>query len=244
MDAPIAHGRNVVRRFGTVVALGGVNVDIGRGECVALFGPNGAGKTTLLRMLATLVRPTSGTLQLFGGGERRAWTAARRRIGFLGHRSFLYPDLSPTENLRLYAELYGVAAPERRIAELIEQTGVEGWAHRPLRTLSRGLEQRCAVARALLHDPELLLLDEPFSGLDAAGVAMLTHSLQQTRSARRSIVVSTHDVALGLAVSTRAILLRRGRIAWDGPTADDVSRAAFTAAYDGVFAAAATRRHA
>ncbi len=240
---PVVAARGLIRRFGTVQALDGLNLDIAAGEVVALFGPNGAGKSTLLRLLATLVRPTAGELSLFGSTKGHA--ALRRRIGFVGHKSFLYPDLSPIENLEFYARLFGVADPAARARAGLEAVGVRGWAHRPVRTLSQGMEQRCAIARAFVHDPDLLLLDEPFSGLDADGVAMLQGLLVEARRAGRTVVLSTHDRASGLASSTRAVLLSRGKVAWDGPPVDDAT-SAFAQAHAQVFvrAAAEARRSA
>lgn len=235
MSAPVIEAGQLVRRYGRLVALDRVSLTVAPGESVALFGPNGAGKSTLLRILATLLRPTAGDLALFGRRGAGARRPARRRIGFLAHESFLYPDLTPAQNLGFYARLYGVAEPRRRVAELLDAVGVVGWAHRPLRTLSRGLEQRCAVARVLLHEPDLILLDEPFTGLDADGVAMLLGVLHDAVGRGSAVLLSTHDVDLGLAIARRAVLLQRGRKVWDdavGPAA----RGAFDTAYAGIFA--------
>ena len=240
-SAAVIEADALVRRYGRLVALDRVSLTIAPGECLALFGPNGAGKSTLLRILATLLRPSAGALALFGDHGAANRRAARRRIGFLAHDSFLYPDLTPTQNLSFYARLYGVGNARRRVAELLEAAGVVGWAHRPLRTLSRGLEQRCAVARVMLHEPELILLDEPFTGLDADGVAMLLGVLRQAIGRGAAVVMSTHDVELGLAAAQRAVLLRRGRKVWDDAV-DAQSRAGFDAAYAGIFAGTGAQR--
>ncbi|MCK6555242.1 heme ABC exporter ATP-binding protein CcmA [Candidatus Binatia bacterium] len=217
--------RGLGRRFAGVTALAGIDFEVQAGESVAVFGPNGAGKTTLLRLLATLLRPTTGVLELFGEPAGSGAMGARRRTGVLSHRSFLYPDLTPTENLEFYARMYGVRDAPARVRALLDTVGVRGWAHRPVRTLSRGLEQRCGVARALLHDPDLLLLDEPFAGLDVDATAMLAAQLAQARGRGATIVMATHDVARAPEFSTRAIVLRRGALVWTGALAGEAGRA-------------------
>jgi len=216
MSGTVILARGLGRRFAGVTALTGADVSVEAGESLAIFGPNGAGKTTLLRLLATLLRPTTGTLHLFGAPVGSGGLAARRRTGVLSHRSFLYPDLTPTENLEFYARMYGVPDPETRARTLLDAVGVRGWAHRPVRTLSRGLEQRCAVARALLHDPDLLLLDEPFAGLDVDAAAMLTAQLAGARARGATVVMATHDVVHAPELCARALVLRRGELVWDG----------------------------
>jgi len=238
----VIEARELVRRYANLVALDRVSLTVGPGESVALFGPNGAGKSTLLRILATLLRPSAGELALFGAASARGRAQARRRIGFLSHQSFLYPDLTPAQNLSFYARLYRIDDAPARVAALLDAVGVVGWATRPLRTLSRGLEQRCAVARALLHEPDLILLDEPFTGLDADGVAMLLGMLHGAVERGCTVILSTHDVELGLGVARRAVLLRRGRKVWDD-VVDPGSRAAFDAAYAGIFASRRDRNH-
>ncbi len=216
MDGPVIETRSLARRFAGVTALQEVDLTIAAGEAVAVFGPNGAGKTTLLRVLATLLRPSAGVVRLFGQELQDGGAAARRRTGFLSHRSFLYPDLTPTENLQFYARMFRVPSGGERVRALLDQVGLAGWAHRPVRTLSRGLEQRCALARALLHRPELLLLDEPFSGLDVSAGAMLSATLHEVHASGTTVLMTTHDIERGFEVCGRAIILRRGRLVWDG----------------------------
>ena len=216
MAGLVIEARGISRRFAGVRAVEDVDLHVEAGEAVALFGPNGAGKTTLLRMLATLLRPTRGDLRLFGRSVADGGGYARRRIGFLSHQSFLYPDLTPTENLEFYARMFRVAAPAARVRDLLEQVGLLGWAHRPVRTLSRGLEQRGALARALLHEPDLLLMDEPFSGLDVDAVNMLSETLRQAHARGTTLMMTTHDLAQGFALCQRALILVRGRLLWSG----------------------------
>jgi heme exporter protein A len=216
---------HLTKRFGRAAALDDVTLRVEAGEAALLLGPNGAGKTTLLRCAATLLRPQRGVVRIGGLDAARDGAAVRRRLAVLGHESFLYPDLSPLENLTFYARLYGLAGPERRALELVEQLGLRGWTHRPVRTLSRGLLQRCALARVLLHMPELLLLDEPFTGLDAEARALLSGVLRDAHAHGTAMLMSTHDLDLGLALCQRAIVLAGGRLAWQGPvTPADAAR--------------------
>jgi heme exporter protein A len=228
--APALALEGLRKRFGRTYAVDGITLEIPAGAAVALFGANGAGKTTLLRLCATLLRPTAGSVSVFGIDAQRQGPAARRRLGVLGHDSFLYADLSATENLLFYARLFGLAEPGTRVAAMLERLDLVGWAQRPVRTLSRGLMQRCALARALLHQPELLLLDEPFSGLDVHATSGLQEVLAQAHRDGTTIVMSTHDVGQGLALCSTALVLRAGRIAFHGAVAA-AQHASFTAEY-------------
>jgi heme exporter protein A len=212
MSNLVVEARGVGRRFGPVCALAGLDVTIRRGESLAVFGPNGAGKTTFLKLLSGVLRPTEGTLAIFG--ESRSSAAVRRRIGLVGHGSFLYPDLSARENLAFYAALFGVADRERRIDEMLAAVDLEPWASRPVRTFSRGMEQRLALARAFLHRPQLLLLDEPYSGLDPQAVRRLQAILSRAHADGQTIVLTTHDIEHGLEVCDHAAILHRGAMAW------------------------------
>ena len=204
----------VGKTFGRTVVLRDLSLRVGRGETVALFGPNGAGKTTLLRLCATLYEPTRGTLRLFGAEPGSA--AARRRLGLLGHQSFLYPDLSAAENLAFYARLYGLRDAEERARAWLARIDLADTGTRPVRVFSRGMEQRVALARALLHDPDLLLLDEPWSGLDPAAADLLTGLLAELRRDGRTLMIATHDFERGLALADRAAIIHHGRVVWDG----------------------------
>jgi heme exporter protein A len=209
----VAEAENLTKTFAWAPVLNGVSCRIAAGEIVGVFGPNGAGKTTFLRLLATLLRPSSGKLVLFGSSPQD--TLVRRKLGFLGHDSFLYPDLTPLENLTFYGRAYSVPDAQTRIVTVLRQIGLQKWGNTPVRTFSRGMEQRLALARVLLHEPDLLLLDEPHTGLDAQGVAVLQSTLSQTRAAGKTAVLTTHDFALGLDLCTRAFIFDRGRIVWE-----------------------------
>ncbi len=202
------------KSFGPTTALQGVDLRVGWDERVALLGGNGAGKTTLLRIAAGLLRPTAGEIAIGGHAVERQGSCHRRLVGFVGHQSLLYLDLTVEENLAFFARLYGVKHSSRRIEALLARLGMTGRRHGRVRTLSRGLQQRVALARALLHDPPILLLDEPETGLDAAGRGLLA---EEVAMPGRTCLVSTHDRGLARQVAERAIVLVGGRIAEDVP---------------------------
>ena len=230
-DAPVV-ARGLRREFGGVPVLAGVDLEVAAGEVVVLLGSNGAGKTTLLRVLATLLRPSGGTLRLFGEDASRRPPAARRRLGYVGHDSACYPDLTGRENLEFHAELHAVPDAVGRVADLLRWAGLEDAARRPVRTYSRGMTQRLALARVLLHAPELLLLDEPYSGLDPAAATRLDGLLRELPRAGHAIVLSTHDVERVTPLASRVAILHRGRVAWSQQGGTDPIVVA--SAYDGV----------
>ncbi|MFL5886461.1 MAG: heme ABC exporter ATP-binding protein CcmA [Thermoleophilaceae bacterium] len=209
----------LVRRYGERPALDGIAFDLREGDTIAVFGANGAGKTTLLRVLASLLRPHAGSVRVAGAElPREAWRA-RGRVGYLGHDPLLYEELTARENLQFHARLFGVA-PER-VEEVLAAVGMERRAGEPVRDLSRGMTQRVAAARAVLHDPQVLLLDEPRANLDPAAAELLDPLIG--RSSGRTRVVVTHDVDGGLADCDTALGLRAGRQVFAGrATAGDV----------------------
>jgi heme exporter protein A len=197
----------LVRRYGEREALRDVSLSLTDGQTLVVFGPNGAGKTTLLRVLATLLRPHSGRVEVLGCAlPENAWRV-RGRIGLLGHEPLLYRELTPRENLRYHASLHGVGS--HRVDELLASVGIDGRADEPLRTLSRGMVQRVAVARAVLHDPELLLLDEPRANLDPTAIELVEPLIG--RACGRTRVISSHDPGGGLSEADVALGLRDGR---------------------------------
>jgi heme exporter protein A len=204
--------RGLTKSFGNRAALRGIDLDVRRGERLALVGPNGAGKTTLLRILATLSMPTAGSVQVAGMDLRERDREIRRKIGFLSHQPLLYDDLSGEENLRFYGCMYDVPDLSRRVGEVLRQVGMDRNRRDLVRTYSRGMKQRLAIARAFLHDPELLLLDEPYTGLDQQAAEMLGAVLQDVEVDSRTIVLTTHDLERGLAVERRIAVLAQGRI--------------------------------
>jgi heme exporter protein A len=206
----------VARRYGERLALGGVSLTLPAGRTLVVFGPNGAGKSTLLRILATLLRPHQGSVRVLGRSLPREGWAVRGRIGLLGHEPLLYRELTARENLRYHARLHGV--PESRVGELLAQVDLAARADEPVRTLSRGMVQRVAICRAVLHDPALLLLDEPRANLDPGG-AELVEPLIGAASGRTRIITS-HDPGGGLAEADLALGLRGGEVALLAPAAD------------------------
>ena len=208
---------NLTKRFGAQYALRRLSLTINEGEVVALFGPNGAGKTTLLKILSTLSRPSQGRVMIQGQELTPSWTALRRHIGLVSHQSFLYPDLSAEENLAFYARLYGVTQVTERVREVIEWVDLLPRYRDPVRAYSRGMLQRLSIARALVHDPQILLLDEPYSGVDEAAAERLHALLQRIHAEepRRLTVLTTHDLKRGLALASRVLILRRGKLIFD-----------------------------
>jgi len=214
-DVPAVALRDLGRAYGERIALSGVTLELPRGATLAVFGANGAGKTTLLRVLATLLRPHAGSATVLGSELPREGWAVRGRVGLLAHEPLLYRDLSARENLRFHARLHGVAGA--RAEELLDAVGMARRADEPIRALSRGMIQRVAICRAVLHRPELLLLDEPLANLDpgaAAGVAPLIG-----RESGVARVLISHDVELGLAEADMVLGLRAGRPEIVGPSA-------------------------
>jgi heme exporter protein A len=202
--------RDLSHAFGAIRALDGITFSLERGQTLVVFGPNGAGKTTLLRVLAGLIRPQHGSAEVLGG---------RRAIGWIGHQSQLYAHLTIAENLRFWASLYDVppAEVERRQDELLGRLGLAQRAHQQVRTLSRGETQRAAVARALIHDPAVLLLDEPFTGLDRLAVEELGRVVGELAARGRATVLVTHDVEEGTELASDVAFMRSGKFVAFGP---------------------------
>jgi len=215
VSEPLVAARGLSKRFGPTQALAGVDLAVPAGAVLAVLGPNGAGKTTLLRLVAGLARPSAGRLAV--AGERAGRPAARARVGLVGHQTFLYPELTARENLLFAARLHRVPRALGRAADLLREEGLAALADRPAGTLSRGTAQRLAIARALVHDPLALLLDEPFTGLDAASADRLAARIAAARDAGRAVLLSTHDVARASALADTALVLSRGRAAWTAP---------------------------
>ncbi len=206
--------------FGYRQALRGVTLDIPQGQLVALVGPNGAGKSTLLRILATLMRPTRGRCAIDGVELPQGAMEVRHLIGYVGHQTLLYDDLTVRENLRFYARLYGLDKIDAQIAEAAARTGVDKRLDDVTRTLSRGYQQRAALARALIHHPTVYLYDEPYTGLDQDSSNLLDTLFAQARDSNASVLFSTHDFPRGLAIADRAIIMRNGKMVYDGGRAD------------------------
>jgi heme exporter protein A len=227
-DTPLLEARAIERRFGAARVLRGVDLAVPAGGLHVILGPNGAGKTTLLRILAGLTRPTAGRVRILDRplGEHPELRAA---LGLLTHQSLLYDDLTPRENLAFAARLYRLPDPGRAAEAALAEVGLADRMNEPVRRLSRGMVQRVAIARALLHGPRVLLLDEPFTGLDAPSALRVQAVLERVTTAGGAVVVVTHTLAEVWPLATRVSVLVNGRWAMDEPRPPD--RDAFLARY-------------
>jgi heme exporter protein A len=210
-DVPAVEARGVEKWYGPLPAVRGIDLALARGEFLTIFGPNGAGKSTLLRMLCGAVRPTRGSVRIGGeevGGDEEGW---RRRIGLLSHQTFLYPGLSAAENLDFYARLYELPDRAGRVEQALREVELLARRDDRVRTFSRGMQQRLALARTLLHDPEVVFLDEPYTGLDPHASAMLRSVLDRLKDGRRTVVLVTHNLSQGLEQADRVAVQVGGR---------------------------------
>lgn len=212
-SVPAIEAEDVVFSFGPLHVLRGVTVRVERGEVLALVGPNGAGKTTFLKILGGLLRPETGRVRLEGIELEHDPAGFRRLIGVISHQPYVYPRLSGRENLEFYARLYGVANAKAAAGRMLEEMGLSAAKEREAATYSRGMMQRLAIGRALLHDPRVLLLDEPFTGLDQQAREKLETLLAALRNGERAVLMTTHDVAARLGFVDRVAVLAGGRIA-------------------------------
>ena len=212
--APRIETRAVSRRYGRQRALLDVSLACDGGEALALVGPNGAGKSTLLALLSTLARPTSGEILFDGRPAADGGTALRRRLGVLGHDVSLYPELTARENLMFFARLFGAADVAGSVTNALAHAGLAARAGDPVATFSRGMRQRLAIERALLHAPDVLLFDEPFTGLDESAAEALIARLTAARDAGCAVIFSSHDFEHAERVATRVAMLTAGRLQW------------------------------
>jgi heme ABC exporter ATP-binding subunit CcmA len=211
---------NVWKYYGDFPALRDIAFDVERGQCLALLGRNGAGKTTMLRIMAGLSKPGRGEVRIFGKDPRDH--QIRARIGVLGHGIAIYEELSALENLRLYGKLYGLPDPVKSAREWLERTGLDRVKDSLVREFSRGMRQRLAVARVFLHNPDVLLLDEPFTALDDRAIAVLQQLLRQGLAEGRTIILSTHQLREALELATDVALIVRGRLAFRGKRTEEM----------------------
>jgi heme ABC exporter ATP-binding subunit CcmA len=234
-DGPLLEARGLRRSFGRVRVLRDVDLTLTAGEALAVAGPNGAGKTTLLRLLAGLMRPSGGTIAMLGRPLARIDAAARRLIGLVSHHSLLYDDLTLAENLTFAARLYGLDRPRERAIAALDAAGLGTRAGESPRRLSRGLAQRAAIARAMLHGPRILLLDEPFTALDAVSAERLRVELRRRLADGLGLVIVTHHLAEVWDVAARVAVMVEGRWAADEPRRG--SLADFLPRYQGLLGA-------
>lgn len=219
--------QDIEKKFGYAFAVRNLSLQVARGEFVALFGRNGAGKTTFLKIAATLMRPTGGRLLILGFDTRKDPEQARRQIGFLSHNTFIYRDLSVLDNLRFFCRLYGVDDSTDRIVALLDRVGLRGRSSEPVRSFSRGMQQRVGIARVLIHEPSLILLDEPYTGLDAQAAQTLNEILDEAVHSGKTVILTTHDIEQGLRAATRAVIIDKGTIVQSGNARDPAIREAY-----------------
>ncbi|MGE5460652.1 MAG: ABC transporter ATP-binding protein [Solirubrobacterales bacterium] len=209
--------RQVSKAFGAQLALDHVDLQVPQGSFVAVMGANGAGKTTLLKVISGLAAPTAGSVTIAGIEMRKAGPKLRALVGVVSHETMLYADLTTEENLRFHAKLFGLPDPRGAVQRAVERLDVTPGPHKPVRALSRGTRQRVALARALLHDPAVILLDEPYTGLDEAAAASLSELLEELATPERILMLTLHDVVRALSGPRRLLVLSGGRIALDEP---------------------------
>ncbi|MBX3081042.1 MAG: ABC transporter ATP-binding protein [Anaerolineae bacterium] len=215
-DEALITAANLGKAFGFRPVLRGINLNIQRGSVVALLGPNGSGKTTLLRILSTLSKQSTGELTIGGWSLPKEAVAVRAQLGVVAHLPLLYDDMSAEENLHFFARLYGVQESSPRIAAILERVGLGKRGRDVVRTFSRGMQQRLALARAMLHDPAILLLDEPYTGLDVNGALLLDALIAEWKTAGKTIIASLHEPARAAALCDQAVILKQGRVIYAG----------------------------
>lgn len=208
----------VKKSYGNFDVLRGIDLSIESGGFYTLFGPNGAGKTTLIKLLATLTDPTSGTLSVYGFDAKKEVQKIRSILGVISHDPYLYENLTALENIKFFGQLYDLNNIEQKAHEVINQVGLESRTHDLVRTFSRGMKQRLTVARAIIHEPKILLLDEPYTGLDQHGAQIFGELLSDLKNKNRTILMTTHSIDEGLGLSDRVGILARGKIVFDSPT--------------------------
>jgi heme exporter protein A len=214
---PALELREVSKQFGDFQALNGVSLRVEPGDSILLYGPNGAGKTTLLRVLSTLARPSEGKVLYDGADVHSNPAAAKAAIGFVSHTTFLYGELTARENLEFMGKLFGLTDFRQRMNVVLDLFHLRERAETPVRELSRGYQQRVSLARAFLHDPHFLLLDEPFTGLDAASTESLQNLMRDLQGQGKAVIFSTHDFEQGKAIAKRLVSLEAGKVRFDGP---------------------------
>ena len=206
--------RHLRKAFGTLKAVDGIEFELKQGEFLTVFGPNGAGKTTLIKILSGLTRPSSGTARVAGFDVSEGHPDMRKEIGIISHSTALYADLTSLENLIFFARMHGIEQPEEKALKVIEEVGLSPRRNDRVRTFSRGMLQRLSIARAVLHDPAILFLDEPFTGLDLHATNVLKEHLQRLHDRRRTILMTTHDISCGLEMCDKVALQVQGSFAF------------------------------
>ncbi len=206
--------QGLTKSFGNHRALRGIDLEVREGESVVIFGPNGAGKTTLIKVLATILKPSSGTVLVNGLNLKDSAEEIRHRLGVVTHQTFLYSNLTAYENLEFYSRMYDVPKRKERICEIVNMVGMTSRLYDRVGTLSRGMQQRFSIARSLLHKPAIILLDEPETGLDQKAISLLWEVLLTDGEKKRTIIFTTHNLERGLEVGNRLLILSQGKIVY------------------------------
>ena len=223
-NSPCIDIEGLTKSFGTHHALKDISLSIRQGERYVIFGPNGAGKTTLIKVLATLIKPSGGSIRINGLDIRRHQVESRRSVGIVSHQTFLYNDLTLYENLRFYGKKYEVPDLENQIHSIVDRVQLTPRLHDRVGTLSRGLQQRASIARAIIHDPSIMLLDEPEVGLDTQAIELMNNILDIFNTQGRTVVITTHNLERGLCLCDEAVILSRGKIVYHAPISEvDIS---------------------
>lgn len=207
--------QKLIKQADNKLILRGVDLSIKKGETVAILGPNGAGKSTLLKVMASLIKPTSGTVKMNGLDLKKDHIKIKKILGYLPHSSLLYDHYSPLENLIFFGNLYGVKDVEKRAVELVKEVGLSFFLNEPVKTFSRGMIQRIAIARAIIHEPEILLLDEPHTGLDQGAISILNNVILKMKEKGTTTLMVTHDFKQAAQICDRVIILKNGKIVDD-----------------------------
>ncbi len=207
--------KGLIKTIGDKMILRGINLSIKKGESVAIVGPNGAGKSTVLKIIAGLTKATSGDIIIDGMDFKKDSYEMKKKIGFLAHNSFLYDHLTPLENLKFFGKLYRVPNVEEKVKQLINEVGLGFFIHDPIRSFSRGMLQRIAIARAIIHDPEILLFDEPHTGLDQEAIKLLNDVILKMKANGSTVIMVTHDFQQAVQTCDRVIIFRNGKIVAD-----------------------------
>jgi heme exporter protein A len=213
-SGPYIEAKGLIKKFGHKTALRNVDVFLAEGDSLALFGPNGAGKSTLIQVLCSLLQPTSGSVRIAGYDARHDREALHQIIGLIGHQTFLYPDLTAYENLKFYGAMYGVTRLNGRISEVLDLVGLSDYCNDVVQNFSRGMQQRLSIARAIIHDPMMIFLDEPFTGLDQQGSEDFSKLISQFRDQGKTVIMASHHLQLGLELCDRAAILKSGKIVY------------------------------
>ncbi|MDA8235248.1 MAG: heme ABC exporter ATP-binding protein CcmA [Clostridia bacterium] len=208
--------QNITKTIGTKTILHNIDLHIKEGEFITVFGPNGAGKSTLLKILSLLMKPSTGTLTINGSSANQESSKTRSQIGVISHQSFLYDNLTAYENLEFYGRMYQVDNLRDRIYDVLKEVGLEYSLNDPVRNFSRGMLQRLAIARATLHQPAILFLDEPYTGLDQQAIDILNSVLRNLNIKDRTVFMITHNFEQGLDLSDRVLIIKKGRLAYEG----------------------------